>query len=131
MASFSAAARNRMLDTLNTELGSTPKFRVYTGTIPTNADTALGAQTLLADIDLPTNPFSAAASGAIALAAAADDSAANAGGTAAWGSFTKSDGTTRVLDVAIPAEVDFNTETFTLGELIRLATCTVSLPASV
>lgn len=131
MASFSAAARNRMLDTLNTELGATPKFRVYTGTIPTNADTALGAQTLLADIDLPTNPFGAAASGAVALSAAAEDTAADAGGTAAWGSFTKSDGTTRVLDVAIPAEVDFNTETFTLGELIRLATCTVSLPATV
>lgn len=131
MASFSAAARNRMLDTLNTELGATPKFRVYAGTQPTNADTALGGQTLLADIDLPSNPFSAAASAAVALAAAAEDAAADSGGTATWGSFTKSDGTTRVLDVAIPTEVDFNTETFTLGELIRLATCSVSLPATV
>jgi len=128
-AHLSILALNRMLDTLNTELGATPKLIAYNGTQPATADTALSGNTVLATIPLPTNPFGTAAARVIALSASADDTSADASGTTTWASFTKTDGTTRVLDVASPADLDWTTEVFTIGELIRLSTFTLTMPA--
>jgi hypothetical protein len=59
-------------------------LRIYDGTQPTNADTAVGAQTLLAELALGTPAFGAAAAGVATANAITDDSSANATGTAAW-----------------------------------------------
>ncbi|HEU4544333.1 MAG TPA: hypothetical protein VFR23_24595 [Jiangellaceae bacterium] len=79
------AARNAALDaafdTLNGDL-----FGIFDGTQPTNADTALGAQTLLAELTLNATAFAAASSGSKAANAITQDSSANATGTASWAS---------------------------------------------
>lgn len=77
------ASRNSALDSAFDVLDS-GKFRIYDSTQPTDADTALGAQVLLADLALGADSFAAAASGSKAANAITNDSSADATGTASW-----------------------------------------------
>ena len=83
---FTVAARNNMLDELTAliDAGTAGKLKIYDGTRATNADTAVGAQTLLAELIMNATSFPAASSGAMTANAITDDSSANATGTASW-----------------------------------------------
>jgi len=59
-------------------------IRIYDGTQPTNADTAVGAQVLLAELRFGADAFPAASAGVLTANAITDDSSANATGTASW-----------------------------------------------
>ena len=59
-------------------------IKIYTGTIPTDADTALGAQTLLATLTFSDPAFGAASNGVATASAITSDTSADATGTAAW-----------------------------------------------
>lgn len=84
-------------------------LKIYTGTQPTDANTAIGAQTLLATLTLSATAFGASvASGSagskIVTATAntiTDDSSADATGTAAWFRVLKSNGTSIVFDGSV------------------------------
>ncbi len=103
---FSTAALNAFLNTLNTTIGSGGLLRFYSGTKPTNADTALGAQVKLAELALTTpDEFGAAASRVITANAITTDVSADATGTCTWASFVKSDGT-RVIDLTVGEAAD-------------------------
>lgn len=80
-----AAARNRGLDAAFDVLNS-GKFGIFDGTQPTNADTAIGAQVLLAELSFGATAFAAASAGSKAANAITQDSSANASGTATWAS---------------------------------------------
>lgn len=97
---YTVELRNAMLDTIDGQIGTSGLLRLYTGTIPTNANTALGAQTLVAELALSSTAMAAASSGAIAAATITDDSSANATGTVTWGTLTTSAGT-RVMDFSV------------------------------
>lgn len=73
-------------------------IRIYDGAQPTNADTALGAQVLLAELRFGADAFGAASGGVITANAITSDSSANATGTAAWARILASDGTTVWFD---------------------------------
>ncbi len=73
--------------------GTGMKLKIYSGSVPATADTALGAQILLASLVLANTPFSAAASGVKTAGAIAPDTDADATGTAAFFRLTKSDDT--------------------------------------
>jgi hypothetical protein len=78
---------NGMLDYLNTQLGASPRLRVYTA--------AFG--TLLADIPLAAaGAFAAGSGGAIVLTVPEEDSSADAGGTAAVFDIATSGGTAHI-----------------------------------
>ena len=66
------------------------KLRIYDGTQPTDADTALGAQVLGADLALNATEFAAAASGSASANAISSDTSADATITAAWHSLLNS-----------------------------------------
>lgn len=128
MANFSVAVRNTMLDAIDTTLDATPRLRIYSGTKPTNADTALGAQVLLADVAISN--FNAAASGQIALPDPASVTAA-ATGTATWFSLTTSAGV-RVVDGTVGtsgAELNLNTVSIVSGGSVDISSLTLSIPA--
>ena len=59
-------------------------LRIYAGTKPATADTALGAQTLLASLPLSGTAFGAASNGVATANAITDDSSADATGTATF-----------------------------------------------
>ena len=76
-------------------------LRIYDGSQPTDADTAVGAQTLLAELRFSSTAFAGAAAGVAAANAFTPDSSANATGTATWFRALKSDGTTAVFDGSV------------------------------
>ncbi len=90
-----ALALNAAFDVLNG--GS---LRIYDGTQPTDADTAISTQVLLATLPLSATAFAAASAGSKAAAAITSANAV-ATSTATWGSLVKSDGTTRVMDFSV------------------------------
>lgn len=85
----SSESRNLALDAAFDILDS-GKFRVYDSTQPTDANTALGAQVLLADLALGADSFAAASAGSKAANAITQDSSADATGTATWCTLTTS-----------------------------------------
>ena len=63
---YSTAVRNAMLDAIETTIGAAPKLRILTGAAPANC-AAAQTGTLLAELTLPADWASNAASGSKAL----------------------------------------------------------------
>lgn len=59
----SDAVRNAQLDAKETTIGTAPKFRLYSGTVPANCAAALAGNTLLAEGALPSDWLAAASGG--------------------------------------------------------------------
>lgn len=107
-------------------------LRIYDGTQPTTANTAIGAQVLLAELRFNATAAPAATNGVATFNALTKDSAANATGTASWFRALKSDGTTVIFDgsvgtsgcdlnlnsvaIQINAEVDVTAFTYTANK---------------
>lgn len=97
---ISNAAANAEVDAL-TALLANGKLRIYSGTQPASADTALSGNTLLAELTMGATAFGAAAAGVATANAITQDSAADATGTASFFRAFKSDGTTVVCDGSV------------------------------
>ena len=76
-------------------------LRIYDGTQAATADTALGAQVLLAELRFNATAAPAATNGVSTFNALTKDSAANATGTATWFRALSSNGTTVVMDGSV------------------------------
>ncbi len=100
MARVAVARRNEGLDTFigNCNAGL---LRLYTGTRPTDSDTALSGNTLLATLTLNATSFGAASAGVLTANAITSDSSADATGTATFARLWESDGTTPVMDLSL------------------------------
>lgn len=94
---LSNAAVNAMADALSALLNN-GYLRIYDGTQAATADTALGAQVLLAELRFNATAAPASTVGLLTFNAITSDSSANASGTASWFRCLKSDGTTVVMD---------------------------------
>ena len=86
------AACNEMAALANSGL-----LRIYSGTKPATADTALSGNTLLAELTMNATAFGAAAAGVATANAITQDSAADATGTASFFRLLKSDGTSVIV----------------------------------
>ena len=124
MAQYGEAARNAMLDSLETTLGTAAKLRVYSGTAPANAGTAASG-TLLLEYTLATDWAANAASGSKALTGTPLTTTALAAGTAGYYRFVNNAGT--VVSVQGPAsatggggELTFDNATFTVGQTVNV-----------
>lgn len=124
------AVASAMCDALVDQL-DTGYLRIYDGTIPTNADTAVGAQVLLAELRFNATAFGAASNGVATANAFTADSSANATGTAAWFRALKSDGTTVVLDGTVGTsgeDLNLNTTSIVSGANVNVTSMTVTMP---
>ncbi len=114
-------------------LGASPLIKIYAGSVPTNAATALGAQTLLATLTAAATPISGTSdtgtAGRATWAAIASATAA-ATGTASFFRTTTSGGT--VIDQGTvgtsAADAIVNTTAFTSGSTISITSRTNDLP---
>ena len=105
-------------------------IKIYTGTIPTDADTALGAQTLLATLTFSDPAFGAASNGVATASAITSDTSADATGTAAWARIASSTPTT-IMDVTVGTtgeDINFNTVSFVAGATVAITSLTVTQP---
>ncbi len=127
---LSAIGRNRALNAAVDTVLDSGFLRIYDGTQPTDADTALGAQVMLAELTLASTAF-AAASSASKAAGAIGSIAAAATGTASWGSFVTSAGT-RVLDFSVGtsgANLNLNSVAISSGATVACSGFTLTMAA--
>src|SRR5437660_318799 len=78
-------------------------LRIYDGSQPVTADTAISTQNKLAELRFGATAFGGASAGALTANAITSDSDAAATGTAAWFRCFESDGTTPVFDGSVGA----------------------------
>lgn len=76
-------------------------LRIYDGTQPATADTAITSQVQLAELRFNATAFGGAVNGVATANAIVSDSDADATGTASWYRLFKSDGTTVVEDGSV------------------------------
>ena len=127
---LSVLGRNRALNAAVDTVLDSGYLRIYDGTQPTDADTAIGAQVMLAELTLAATAF-AAASSASKAAGAIGSIAAAATGTASWGSFVTSAGT-RVLDFSVGpsgANLNLNSVAISSGATVACSGFTLTMAA--
>jgi len=133
---YTVAVRNSQLANLAARFdagaaGAT--IKVYTGTRPVNADTAVGGgNTLLLTLTLAASAFGAQSNGSMSLAGLPIDAIGVAAGTASWFRAADSDGVT-VTDGTCGAEgsgadIELSTTTVSVGLEVTLTAGTVTQP---
>jgi len=105
-------------------------IRLYDGSQPATADTALSGQTLLAELTFGADAFPAAVAGVLTANAITSDSSANATGTAAWARLLKTDGTSVVMDGTVgtsAANVVINSTAISAGAVVSCSSLTITI----
>lgn len=113
-------------------------LKIYSGSQPTDANTAIGAQTLLATLTLSATAFAASSAsgsaGSKVVTATAntitDDSSADATGTAAWFRVLKSNGTSVVFDGSVGtsgSDLNLASTSIVTGEDVSVTSFTITL----
>lgn len=123
---FSNASANARCDAHCTLL-NTGYLRIYDGTQAATADTAIGAQVLLAELRFSATAFGAASAGVATANAITQDSSADATGTASWYRCLKSDGTTAVEDGSVgtaTANLVLNSVAISAGAAVQVSSFT-------
>jgi len=97
-------------------------LKIYDGTQAATADTAIGAQTLLATLRWNSTAFGSASSGVATANAITSDTDAAATGTASWFRALKSDNTTVVFDGSVGTSgADLNLATVSIAQHATVA----------
>lgn len=133
---YAVAVRNAQLTALAARFdagaaGAT--IKVYSGTRPVNADTAVGGgNTLLLTLTMAATAFGAPSNGTMAAASLPITAAGVANGTAAWFRAADSDGVT-VTDGTCGADgsgadIELSTTAITIGLEVSLTTGTITQP---
>lgn len=102
-------------------------LRIYDGSQPANADTAVTTQTLLAELRWNATAFGAASNGVAVANSITADASADATGTATWFRALKSDGTTAVFDGSVgtaSADLILNSTGITAGANVAVTAFT-------
>ncbi len=131
------AVAKAMLDTLDDQAnaGTAAVINIYDSTVPADADTALGAQVLLAQLTMSAIAFGAAAdanpNATLTAAAITDDSSANATGTATFFRvLTQAAGTTICQGTVGTSSADLvlNTVSITSGSTVSITSFVITMP---
>ena len=102
-------------------------LRIYDGSQPANADTAVSGQTLLAELRFGNPAFGSASTGVVTANAITQDSSANNTGTASWFRALKSDGTTVLFDGSVGTSgcnLNLNTTSIVSGAPVSVTALT-------
>lgn len=126
------ARRNEMLDAIANEFNS-GFLRIYSGTRPTDADTGLSGNTLLAELTFNATAFGAASAGVITANAITADASANNTGTASFARCVQSNGTSVICDVSVSVsggggELQLSSLSIVSGATVSVSSFTVTAP---
>ena len=134
------AASNRSTEAVNAAcdavaaLLNSGKIRIYSGTRPANANTALSGNTLLAELTFNATAFAAAVAGVATANAITADSSADATGTATFARLLKSNGTSVIMDVDVTTSagsdrIVLDTVAIAAGANVSISSFTITQPA--
>lgn len=128
---MSNAAVNAEADAL-APLANSGYIRLYTGTRPATADTAITAQVLVATLRFGATAFPAASNGVLtANAITKDSSAVGNANPVTWARILKSDGTTALWDDEVgtaSANIVLNSVTIGAGAEVSITSLTHTVP---
>jgi stage V sporulation protein SpoVS len=126
---YSTTLRNAQLDAITTAVGTSGILRIYSGSRPANVAAAITG-TLLAELVCNASAFAAAASGGVLTAnAIANDSSANASGTASHYRLFQSNGTTAVIDGDVStsgADLNLDNTSINSGQVVSITSFTIT-----
>ena len=133
---LSVAARNGLLDAIETEWGASPILKIRTGAVPATCATA-DSGTVLATLNLPADSMAAASGGTKAKSGTWEDLSADAAGICGHFRIYKTDGTTCVLqgtttDTGQGGDMTLNTldENIGAGQAITVTGFTLTAPGA-
>lgn len=131
---LSAAARNALLDAIETAIGASAVLKIRTGAAPATVATA-DAGTVLATLNLPSDWWAAASGGTKAKSGTWEDTAADATGTAAHFRIYASDGTTCHLQGTITAtggggDMTLDNVSIATGQAITITSFALTAPGA-
>lgn len=132
MAFITTAGRNLAADAVLAQANS-GSLRIYSGTAPTDANTALSGNTLLAQLTMAATAFGAASSGVATAGTITADSSADATGTATFFRVLGSNGTTVVFQGTVGtsgAELNLNSVSIVTGGNVAVTSLTYTQAAS-
>jgi hypothetical protein len=122
---FAVAARNGILDYIETYIGVSPLLKCYTGTAPGVGNAATG--TLLYSITCPSDWANAASSGAKTKLGTWQDAAADASGTPGYFRLNTSADTPVIEGSAAVSSGDLSHDaTVTIGGVVTVSTFTLT-----
>ena len=114
---------NPQADALS-DLADNGYLRIYDGTQPATADTAITTQVLLAELRFNATAVPAASNGVLTFNAITQDSSANNTGTASWFRALKSDGSTALFDGAVGtsgSDINIATTSIVAGAIVGVS----------
>ena len=123
---YSNGTRDAQQQGLITYAGSNAIIRLYDGTQPANANTAISTQTLLVSLTI-SGAFGTDSNGTLTFSTI-NNGTAVATGTASFFRIVKSDGTTVVMDGSIgtsSADLILNTTTITTNDTVAITSGTI------
>lgn len=120
---------------LNEALGTSPKIRIFAGAVPTDADATPSSPTQLAELVCSASPFSGYSDttqkARATFAAIAQDTSADATGTAAYFRGYDSAGTTVKFQGTVGVgtfDLVLNTTAITSGSVVSISSAYIELP---
>lgn len=110
-------------------------LRLYNGTRPANANTALAGNTLLAELRFAATAAASNTGGVLTFDVITEDSSADASGVPTFARLLQSDGTTAVIDLSASAsggggEVELSTASLVAGAEVPVSSATLTYPAA-
>ena len=124
-----AASRNAAANAVTALLNS-GTIKLYSGTRPATADTALSGNTLLSTLTFGATAFGGAVAGVATANAITQDSSAAAGGTATFARLLTS-GAAAVADISVGTsgtELVINSTTIVQGLIVQCSSLTYTQP---
>lgn len=133
---YAATLKDSQLDDITTKLGANALLRLYGGSKPASPDTAIGAQPLLAELDLSATAAPAVSTTshiwtANAIGNGTGTAAASTGTNATFYRAFKSDGTTAVVDGTVGvtgADLNLNNINIATGQVVSVSAWTITHP---
>jgi len=127
---LSTTVRNGRLNAIETAIGVSAVLKIWSGTVPANC-AAADSGTALAIMNLPSDYFSAAASGAMAKTGTWSDASAEATGTAGHFRLYATDGTTCHLQGTVTitgggGDLTLDNTSIAVGQTVTISTFTLT-----
>lgn len=125
---YAVTLKNARLDEITAAISTSGLLRIYSGTRPTNPDTALSGNTLLAELALSATFAAGASSGVLTASSITADSSADNTGTASFFTLATSGGTRKVDgDVGTSgSDLNLNTVSIVSGAQVSVSSLTIT-----
>lgn len=130
--SITTTLREYLIDGTGLEVLNGGTLKIYDGTPPANASTALSSNTLLATLTLNATAFSSFTNGVATAGAITSDSSADATGPPTFFRLLTS-GATVMLQGSVGtsgSDLNLNTTSIVAGGAVSVSSLTITMPAS-